>query len=231
MMNYKLPFVPENDREDIPGNAFGLKGPGFNYIPEHHGINYTHAYYAAIHFVDELVGKLIQELENEGLANNTIIVFTGDQGFHLGEHGHWHKSTLFEQGCRVPLIIVDPRQREKGMKCTNLTGLIDLYPTLCELTGIKAPHELSGMSLVPQLNDVTIPGKTHEITSLFGQYSIRSSKYRYSTWMDENTDKHFPMLYDLEQDPNELHNLTDTMEYQDIKKQLDETLRSKVFLD
>ena len=226
---FRIPFVPENDRDDIPEINWHLKDAGFNFIPDTHGINYAHAYYAAIHFVDDLAGKLIQELENEGLADNTIIVFCGDQGFHLGEHGHWHKSSMFEEACRVPLIIVDPRQKVKGKNCTNLTGLIDIYPTICELTGIKSQHRLSGQSLNPQLNDVNKAGKDFEFTMGSPRgYGIRTSKYRYTEWRKDKVNADFSMLYDLEKDSKELNNLIDNPAYSVIINELKQKLDSAI---
>ncbi|NOR74239.1 MAG: sulfatase-like hydrolase/transferase, partial [Draconibacterium sp.] len=202
---------------------------GFNFIPDTHGINYAHAYYAAIHFVDELAGNLIKELKTEGLADNTIIVFCGDQGFMLGEHGHWHKSSMFEEACRVPLIVYDPRQKEKGEKCTNLTGLIDIYPTLCELAEIKPPHQLSGLSLKPQLNNVKTPGKEYEFTMGSPRgYGIRTSKYRYTEWRKDKVNTDFSMLYDLEKDPKEFNSLIDDPAYSEIVKELKLKLDSAI---
>ncbi|MDX2431600.1 MAG: sulfatase-like hydrolase/transferase [Bacteroides sp.] len=198
-------------------------------IPESHALNYTQAYYAAIHFVDDLAGQLIQTLEDEGLADNTIIVFTGDQGFHLGEHGHWHKTTMFDEAYDVPLIIVDPRQKEKGKICTNLAGLVDLYPTLCELAGIEALHELSGFSLVPQLNDVQLPGKEYEMMMLKPHiYGIRTSQYRYTEWREDYVHAYDSMLYDLENDPKEFTNLAVNPEYETVMQDLKANLNSSV---
>jgi len=226
---FRIPYVPDNDRNDIPEINWHLKDSGFNYIPDIHAINYAHAYYAAIHFVDDLAGKLIQELENEGMADNTIIVFCGDQGFHLGEHGHWHKSSMFEEACRVPLIVYDPRQNEKGKKCNNLTGLIDIYPTLCELAGIKAPHQLSGLSLKPQLNNVKTPGKEFEFTMGSPRgYGIRTSKYRYTEWRKDKVNTDYSMLYDLEKDTKEFNNIIDEPEYSNIVKELKQKLDSAI---
>ncbi|MDP4610528.1 MAG: sulfatase [Opitutales bacterium] len=228
---YTIPFVPEGDRDDIPKVNWHLKGTGYDFIPDEHGVNYSHAYYAAIHFVDDLAGQLIEELENQGLADNTIIIFTGDQGFHLGEHGHWHKSSMFEQATRVPLIVVDPRQKEKGKIATNLSGLIDLYPTLCELADIEPPHALSGQSLVPQLNDVTASGKAYEFTMGSGKpdgYGIRTERFRYTEWRKPKGPAQFSMLYDLEKDPNEFNNLIDDPEYAQIQKELSEVLSAAI---
>lgn len=228
---FTVPFVPEGDREDIPLVNWHVKGPGFDFIPEQDAVNYSHAYYAAIHFIDDLAGQLIQELENEGLADNTIIIFTSDQGFHLGEHGHWHKSTMFEEAARVPLIVVDPRQKEKGKIATNLSGLIDLYPTLCELADIEPPHALSGQSLVPQLNDVSAPGKTYEFTMGAGKpdgYGIRTERFRYTEWRKPEGPAQYTMLYDLEKDPHEYNNLIDEPEYAQIQQALSEQLNAAI---
>jgi len=226
---YKIPYVPENDRDDIPSINWHLKGSDFNYIPDSSGINYAHAYYAAIHFVDDLTGRLLAELEKEGLADNTIIVFTGDQGFHLGEHGHWHKSSMFEEACRVPLIIADPRQKEKNAACNNLTGLIDIYPTLCELAGIEPPHQLSGLSLKPQLNDVELTGKAVEFTMGTPKgYGIRTKKYRYTEWRKNKKTTDFSMLYNLDKDPNEFENLVGNPEYSTIISELKLKLDSAI---
>ncbi|MDP4848392.1 MAG: sulfatase [Akkermansiaceae bacterium] len=225
ILKHDIPVVRESDRDDIPAVNWHVKGPGFDLIPEKDAVNYSHAYYAAVHFVDDLAGQLIQELENEGLADNTIIVFTGDQGFQLGEHGHWHKSTMFEGAARVPLIIVDPRQKEKGKKATSLSGLIDIYPTLCELAGIKPDHELSGVSLVSRLNDVNAPGKAYEIT--MGQpngYGIRTERFRYTEWRRKDAAAEYSMLYDLKKDPGEFNSLIDDPEYAEIRKELSEKL-------
>ncbi len=229
---FTFPEVPENDRDDIPSINFHVRDAGFNFIPEEIGRDYAHAYYASVHFVDDLVGQVVEALEKQGLADNTIIVFTGDQGFLLGEHEHWHKATLFDESCRVPLIVVDPRQKEKGKQSTNLTGLIDIYPTLCDLLGIDAPHKLSGKSLVPQLNDVKSPGKEYEFTMDGHGYSIRSESYRYTEWRKDKIRVSDSMLYDLQNDPNEYTNLVNDPNYikiiENLKDKLDAAINKNV---
>lgn len=226
---YSIPVYPANDRQDIPEINWHLNGYGFNFIPDSIGINYAHAYYAAIHFVDELAGKLINQLENEGLRENTIIVFTGDQGFMLGEHGHWHKSSMFDPSCKVPLIIVDPRKKASGIHENGMVGLVDIYPTLCELTGIDPKHSLSGKSLASQLMDIDAYSKGVEYTmgSPYG-YGVRTSELRYTEWRKDKVVATDSMLYDLTVDPDEFFNLVGVKDYEerrmDMKALLDEKL-------
>lgn len=229
---FAIPDVPDNDRDDIPEINWHLKGNGFNFIPDSIGINYAHAYYAAIHFVDELTGKLVDHLEQEGLKDNTIILFTGDQGFMLGEHGHWHKSSMFDPSCKVPLIIVDPRKSETGIHTNGMSGLIDIYPTICELTGIQAEHALSGESLVPQLKNVHAPSKLIEYTmGSPGAYSVRTSSFRYTEWRKNRVSASDSMLYDLLKDPNEFNNLVSDTVFASKRIELKKLLDQKLMAD
>ena len=214
----QLPDVPEDDRETFPKGAIPLQGFGHNYLPDDVGRDYAHAYYASIHFIDSEIGKLINALKVNGLDDNTIIVVTGDQGFHLGEHHHWHKTTAFEPSFHVPLIIVDPRIQSKGQRANGICGLIDIYPTLCDLAGIKPEHQLSGTSLKPRLQDASQPGKEWELTQLQNGVSLRTERFRY-TRLNDGT-----MLYDLHEDPHEWRNLAGFSEYADIEASLDSQL-------
>lgn len=221
----QLPYYPANDRQDIPEKAFHLLQPGWNFIPEEYGLGYARAYHAAVHFIDNEVGKLLAGLESQGLDKNTIVVFTGDQGFHLGEHGHWHKTTYFDPAFKVPLVIYDPRN-PKGEAAEGIVGQIDVYPTLCELAGLDLPNWVSGQSLVPQLRDPSAKGKMVEISQgPYNGFSLRTKRYRYSECTGDGENA---MLYDLEKDPGEFTNLVNDPEHADIVRRLKKQLHTRI---
>ncbi len=214
----ELPSVPEGDRDDMPNGALPLRRKGHNFLPPDIGREYAHAYYASINFIDFEIGKLLEGLKNNHLAENTIVIVTGDQGFHLGEHDYWHKTSAFDPSCHVPLIILDPRSVKKGQRSSGLCGLIDIYPTLCELAGIQPEHQLSGRSLKPQLYDPSLPSKDWEVTQLQNGVSLRTDRFRYTEL------KSGAMLYDLKIDPNEWRNLAGLTDYAEREAMLRETL-------
>ena len=187
-----------------------------------------HGYYAATSYVDAMIGRLLNKLKETGLDKNTIIVLWGDHGFHLGDHGLWTKHTNFEQATILPFIIVDP-----GFKPgkTNIpVEALDIYPTLCELNGIKPPQGIQGKSLVPFLK-----GETPDLKFAVSQwpsrgykggmgYSIRTKRYRYTEWyksykstMPRNEKNVVASeLYDYETDPLETKNLVKNKKYADV---------------
>jgi iduronate 2-sulfatase len=118
-----------------------------------------HAYAACVSFVDAQVGRILAELDALGLSENTIVVFWGDHGWHLGEYGIWGKATNYEIGTRIPLIIRAPGMAGNGRSSRALAESIDLYPTLAALAGLPAPPTLEGTSLVPILQKPTEAGK------------------------------------------------------------------------
>jgi len=223
----KLPPVPAGDRDDIPPLAFEQTAPRFNFIPESDARRYTQARYAAVSFVDAQVGILLAALRAEGLADNTIVVLVGDQGFHLGEHGHWHKTTLFEEGCRVPLIIAGPRPITGGQTYRLPVELVDVFPTLCDILGLTMPHASPGQSLRAQLVDVTAPAaKTIAVTFVRqGGYSLRTERYRYTEWKGGAAGVE---LYDHQTDPHEWRNLARMADQQAIVAELSHQLRQAV---
>lgn len=154
-----------------------------------------HGHLAAISYLDTQIGKVLTELDELGLRDETIIVFWSDHGLHLGEHGLTRKTTAFELDAAVPMIIATPGG-QGGQRTRSLVELLDVYPTLIELCGIEAPHRLEGESLVPLLDDPNATFKAVVMTQtprpnypkgkmpeLMG-YSIRTDRFRYTEWRD-----------------------------------------------
>lgn len=167
-----------------------------------------HHYYACVSFVDAQVGRLLDEVDRLGIADNTIIILWGDHGWQLGEHGFWCKHTNFEVATRVPLIVVAPGMApavEGGRACERLVEFIDLYPTLCDLAGLEKPDHLQGKSMAPLLKDVDAAHKDMIFTRHGGGDAVRDDRYRY---MEMRADRGRGELrgvgfFDLQTDPQE----------------------------
>jgi iduronate 2-sulfatase len=158
-----------------------------------------HGYFANTTYMDVQLGKVLAALEQEKLAESTVIVFVGDHGYHLGEHGQWAKTSCFELDARVPLIVVPPKSKQAGKTAQALVELVDLFPTLTDLCGLPKPPGLDGMSLAPVLADASKAVKSAALTQhprpayydrtekgvpdAMG-YSIRTDRLRYTEWRD-----------------------------------------------
>ncbi len=171
------------------------------------GVNLTQAreskraYYAAISFVDAQLGRVLDALDRLKLADNTIVVFWSDHGYHLGEHGLWMKQSLFEESARTPLIFAGPGIG-KGVS-SRPVELLDMYPTLADLAGLKPPADLQGASLRPLLKNPKAAWKRAAYTETRGGHSVRTERYRYTEWPGHRE------LYDHQTDPREEKNLAD----------------------
>ena len=165
------------------------------------------AYLAATSFVDSQIGRVLARLEELKLADNTVVVLTGDHGYQLGEHGLWAKQTLFEGANHVPLLIAAPGV-EPGSRA-GLAEQVDIYPTLCDLAGLPKPKHLQGRSLKPMLDDSAAKGRQIAISTMVAPHtkltghSVRTDAFRYIVWEQNGGE----LLYDLRSDPDELHNL------------------------
>jgi arylsulfatase A-like enzyme len=166
------------------------------------------AYWASISFMDAQVGRVLDALDRLGLADRTIVVFTSDHGYHLYDHGLWQKQSLFERSARVPLIVSAPGKAGNGRKTGALAELVDLYPTLADLAGVRSPDYLEGVSLAPVLADPARTVKDAAFTQVrrgeTNGYSVRTDRWRYTSW-DEG--RQGEQLYDMASDPGEATNL------------------------
>lgn len=169
------------------------------------------AYHASISFMDAQAGRVLSELRRLGLDRNTVVVFTSDHGYHLGDHGLWQKRSLFERSARVPLIIAAPGTKARGATAPGVVELVDLYPTLADLAGLPAPEDLDGVSLRPVLDDPNVRVREAAYTRVerrgFHGRSIRTERWRYTEW-DEGS--RGVELYDYDTDPDETHNRAGT---------------------
>jgi len=189
------------------------------------------AYLASTAWMDWNVGRVLAELDRQGLRDNTIIVFWGDHGYQLGEKGKWSKAgSLFEQGDRTPFIIVDPRSKSNGQVCARVVQAVDFYPTLAELCGLTLPEGVEGRSLVPLLNNPKAEWNHPAFTTwsedgkTFHGVAVRNERWRYAEFgLDA---RNGAMLFDQQADPHELKNLGDDPKCADVRKELSALVRS-----
>ncbi|WP_168442070.1 sulfatase [Pontiella desulfatans] len=202
-------------------------------VPEDAQRELIHGYLACVSYVDAQIGKVLAKLKETGLDKNTVVVLWGDHGFHLGDKKIWGKHTTYEQSTRVPLIIANA-----GTPVGNSTSpanFIDIFPTLCELTGQDTPDGLDGKSLVPILKDSKESVQEYAASiyphNKYWGIAIRTERYRYVAWYKgwERKGKHgnqyvkepeFTELYDYEKDPLERKNRSGEKAYADIEKEL-----------
>ena len=194
------------------------------------------AYYACASYIDAQVGVVLEALEKNGLADDTIVVLFSDHGFQLGEHGLWSKFTLFEQSTRVPLIIRQPGAAANGKTTDSIVELIDIFPTLCDFWSLEKPEALEGRSLMPLLDDPSKDFKqaAYSVITLGGLgRSLRTDRYRYAEYFkttdfpDETTNSQAVELYDLENDPLEQRNLATSPEHAALVRKFRPQLRTK----
>jgi len=223
-----VPEIPEGYLETLPAPArksVQRKKDQIN-LADDLARQAIRAYYASITFADAQVGKILDGLEASGLAENTVVVFTSDHGYHMGEHGHWQKTTLFENAARVPLIISAPGAKAKGGVAGTPAEMVDFYPTLAELCGLEPPAYLSGVSLAAALDDATAMPRDSALTQYQNGYSLRTVRYRYTEWGDKGIEG--VELYDHETDPSEMKNLAAEKDHAETVAALAVRLRQRV---
>lgn len=234
----------KEDQADIPPPGLGSHKKEQEKLTDDLRRQCRQAYYASISFMDAQVGRVIASLDRLGLADNTIIVFTSDHGYHMGEHGLWQKMSLFEESSRVPMLIVAPGMAAKGVSAKSPVSHIDLFPTLAELCGVKTPSNIQGQSLVPMLKDPKVTGRGWALTQVmrgggparasvttnvgsdgkrFFGYTLRTPRWRYTEWDEGHKGRE---LYDHEADPRELTNLAEKPEHAKTVEDLSQKVRA-----
>lgn len=174
--------------------------------------------------IDESVGSVLDYLDNSGLADSTLVLYTSDNGFSFGEHGLLDKRHMYEESIRVPLIVQCPEIIRPGLKVSQMVQNIDIAPTILEFAGLEAPDYMDGRSFLPLLEEKEIPWREVILYEYFWErpfpytptlHGIRTDRYKYihyyGIW---DTDE----FYDLQSDPEEMNNLLDSPEHQDLIK-------------
>lgn len=221
-----VPEKVEGDWDDIPKR-------GINYVTSINGqMNHVQeqkaiaAYYASVSYMDRQVGKVLNTLKEEGLEDNTIVVFTSDHGFHLGEHSFWMKVSLHEESVRVPLIIKVPGM--EPAECHSFTELLDLYPTIAELAGLQRSETIQGKSLVNTLKDpdILVRDMAFSVSQGGKTFLLRTEKWAYIQY---NEDGSAGMeLFDMEKDPKQYTNLAHDPDYANVVAAFQEKLTAKL---
>ncbi len=221
-----LPKKLDGDWDDIPKR-------GINYVTSVNAKmsleqekKAVAAYYASVSYMDAQVGKVLKTLKEEGLEDNTIVIFTSDHGFHLGEHNFWMKVSLHEESVRVPLIIKVPGK--KAAVCNSFVELIDLYPTIAELGGLKPSKHIQGKSLVKTIDKPK--KKVREMAFSVSQggktFLLRNDKWAYIQY---NEDASAGIeLFDMEKDPKQFTNLANNPNYAKVVLQFKKKLAKKL---
>ena len=196
-------------------------------IPADFAKTLRHGYHACISYTDAQIGRLLDALKQEGLADQTVIVLWGDHGWQLGDHGLWHKHTNFELATRAPLLIAAPGTSTAGRHCAAPVEFVDVYPTLADVCGLTVPSGLAGRSLKPYLENPDAPMQKPAISiypkyskdhggALMG-YSVRTERWRATYWRKRNAaDIGFVELYDEQNDPAETVNLASLPEHAEL---------------
>jgi arylsulfatase A-like enzyme len=215
----QLPVVKEDDLDDVPeiGKRFArASGDHARVTQAEQWKKGVQAYLAAITFADAMVGRVLRALETGPYANDTTVVLWSDHGWHLGEKLHWRKFTLWERSTRNILMVDAPGVTKANTVCDQVVSMMDVYPTLLELTGLKSPGPQEGESIVKWLKEPKAAKKSPALTTYqMGNHAVRSARWRYIRYKDGTEE-----LYDRLKDPNEWTNLAAQPESAAVKKDL-----------
>ncbi len=217
----ELPRTPAADVESKPVVA-RRRNPLDANITDEKRRQAIAAYYAATTFMDAQLGVILDQMDELKLWDNTVVIFFGDHGFHLGEHGGlWRKLTPYEEAARAPLIVHAPGARQ-GAKSERLVEFVDIYQTLAELCRLPAPRGMEGTSFAPLLTNPNLPWKRAAFVQVPKGENVRSERYSYTEWNEGKAAE----LYDRQTDPHEYYNLAADMRHATVKSQMQSLLRA-----
>jgi uncharacterized sulfatase len=222
------PVVPEGWKppyeHTLPGET-----KVFDKFTDQERREFLRSYYACTSFMDAQVGKIVKALEETGQLENTLILFFGDNGYHLGEHNWWNKVTIFEKGTHVPFIMAGQSVGKKGVESDAMFEYLDIYPTLAELFQLKGtPGYLEGKSFAKVVKDPFKPFRSSVQAivnrgEMLGRM-VKNEKWRYIEW--DNGQKGIE-LYDQVNDPIEYNNLANKQEYAGVVAEMKKLMKAK----
>jgi iduronate 2-sulfatase len=212
------PYHPEDSPEYALTSSGELRNyqgmPATGAISDELARTLKHGYYASISYTDAQIGKVLDELDRQGLRQNTVIVLWGDHGWKLGEHGEWCKHSNVENDTNAPLLLSVPGMKNAGKHSRALVEFVDIYPTLADVAGLPLPGHLEGTSFKPLLENPTRPWKQAAFSQYpRGQkvmgYSMRTDRYRFTVWVGRKDHSKVEAieLYDHQKDPQENRNI------------------------
>jgi arylsulfatase A-like enzyme len=220
--DYKLLHWPEW----VKNQRYSWHGVDFIYHTHQNVEEIVQTYCETLMAVDESVGSILNYLKDNGLEQNTIVIYMGDNGFSFGEHGLIDKRHFYEESVKVPFLVYAPGLFKGGQTISKMVQNIDIAPTILELARLKKPDNMPGNSFIKLLKGDSAEWRDKIFYEYFWEYDfpmtptvfgVRSDRYKfikyYGIW-DHNE------LYDLENDPNEMYNLIEKPEYQNLVKKM-----------
>jgi arylsulfatase A-like enzyme len=224
------PFIPENAPRESIHNSGELRSGYINVpeetpLPDEYARWLIHGYYACVSYTDAQIGKLLDRLEDHGLAENTIVILWGDHGWNLGEHTMWCKHCNYDTSLRAPILIKAPGI--SGDKVSEaLVEYVDIYPSLVELCGLPIPEHCQGTSFVPLMKNPEMAWKKATFSRWIKGDTITTERFQYTEWREEeNGPVTARMMYDHQNDPHENINIADDPRYQEEALRLAEMLQ------
>jgi len=230
--------------QKVPGNWDDIPQAGINYCTSENmqmdirkQKKAVGGYYASVAYLDAQVGKVMNALEKSGKRDETIVIFTSDHGFHLGEHDFWAKVSLRDESAKVPLIISVPGK--KPSVCNSFVELLDLYPTLSSLCGLPEQSRLQGKDISKMLDDPSheVRKEAFSVAPMRTGFLLRNRKWafiQYGEKLPQQLKGGFEHgrngieLFDMEQDPQQFINLSDTLKYQPVVESFRKKLKDKL---
>lgn len=233
---YYEPFLPYEKLElppKIPGDWDDIPKPGINYkTSENMKMDIRRqkkalgGYYASVAYMDAQVGVVLDALENAGIADETIVIFTSDHGYHLGEHDFWAKVSLRDPSSGVPLIVCVPGQ--EPAVCDSLVELIDLFPTTAKLCGLPVPERLQGLDISPLLEDPKkeVREAAFSVAPMRNGFLLRTREHAFIQYGEDAAGG--TELFDIREDPNGYENLADDAEQAPLVSEFRQRLTEKL---